>query len=53
MKLFFYNVHDTVKWDEIVLKHIPTNKMLVDPFTKLIARDVSKSYNRNLGLYRI
>ena len=34
-------------------KHIPTNEMVVDPFTKLIARDAFVRHVRSLGLCRM
>ena len=52
-EIHFHNVRNMVKRDNVILKHIPTNKMMVDLLTKPIIKDVFKSHKRNLGLRRI
>ena len=37
----------------MVLKHIPTNEMVADPFTKPITRDAFVKHVRSLGLCRV
>ena len=39
--------------NEVVLKHIPTNEMVADPFTKPIAKDAFVKHLRSLGLCRM
>ena len=29
-----------IKHDKVIMKHFPTNKMLTDPMTKLIPKDI-------------
>ena len=42
-----------VAHNEVVLKHISTRLMIVDPLTKPIERDVFQAHVRSLGLRRI
>ncbi|XP_043716171.1 secreted RxLR effector protein 161-like [Telopea speciosissima] len=48
----YHYTRDMVAQGEVVLKHISTYNMLVDPLTKPIARDVYLVHIRNLGLRR-
>ena len=36
--------------EEVILRHISTSRMVVDPLTKLIARHVYQAHVRSLGL---
>ena len=38
---------------EVILQHISTSRMVVDPLTKVIARDAFQAHVRSLGLCRI
>ena len=38
---------------EVILQHISTSRMVADPLTKAIARDVFQAHVRSLGLCRI
>ena len=42
-----------VAHNEVVLKHISTSLIIVDPLTKPIGRDVFQAYVTSLGLRRI
>ena len=46
-------VRDIVAKKEVILKYISTHRMVADPFTKPIPRDVFLSHVRALGLRRI
>ncbi|CAA7036896.1 unnamed protein product [Microthlaspi erraticum] len=46
-------VRDIVAKKEVVLKYISTHRMVVDPFTKPIPRDVFLAHVGALGLRRI
>ena len=46
-------VRDIVAKKEVILKYISTHKMVADPFTKPIPRDVFNVHVRALGLRRI
>ena len=49
-----YNfVREMITQNEVALKHIPTNEMVVDPFTKPVARDAFVRLVRSLGLCRM
>ena len=39
--------------NEVVLKHVSTSLMIVDPLKKPIGRDVFQAHVRSLGLRRI
>ena len=48
-----YNfVRDIVAQNQVILKHIPTSRMVADPLTKPIARDVYIGHVKALGLRR-
>ena len=53
IEICFHNVCNMVKRDEVILRYIPTNRMLVDLMTKPIPRYIFKSRIKNLGLLRI
>lgn len=38
--------------NKVILQHISTSHMVIDPLTKLIPKDVFKAYVMELGLYR-
>lgn len=44
---------DMVAQKEVVIEHIPTGKMIADPLTKPIARDLFLAHFRGLGLRRV
>ena len=46
-------IRDMITHNEVVLKHISTNLMIVDPLTKPIGRDVFQAHVKSLGLHRI
>ncbi|KAL1209293.1 Retrovirus-related Pol polyprotein from transposon TNT 1-94 [Cardamine amara subsp. amara] len=46
-------VRDIVAKKEVILKYISTHKMVADPFTKAIPRDVFNAHVRALGLRRV
>ena len=49
-----YNfVREMITQNEVALKHIPTNEMVADPFTKLVASDAFVRHVRSLGLCRM
>ena len=52
IKRRYHFVQDAIMTKEIVIKYILTNKMIVDPLTKLIHRDVFKYHMLSLGLHR-
>lgn len=43
-------MRDAIKKKEVVIKYIPTNKMIVDPLTKPIARGAFRAHMKSLGL---
>lgn len=49
----YHYIINMVMQKEVVLKHMFTNCMVVDPITKSIARDASTACVRNLGLCRL
>ena len=53
IQIRYHFVRDMITQNEVVLKHIPTNEMVVDPFTKPIARDAFMKHVRSLGLCRM
>ena len=53
IQIRYHFVGDMITQNEVVLKHIPTNEMVVDPFTKPIARDAFVKHVRSLGLCRM
>ena len=53
IQIRYHFVREMITQNEVVLKHIPTNEMVADPFTKSIARDAFVRHVRSLGLCRI
>jgi hypothetical protein len=49
----YHYIRDMVAQKEMVLKHISTSQMIVDPFTKPIARDAFQTHVKSLGLRRM
>ena len=49
----YHYIRDMVAQKEVVLKHLSTSRMVADPLTKPIARDVFEAHVRNLGLRRL
>ena len=49
----YHYIRDMVVHNEMVLKHISTSPMIVDPLTKPIGRDVFQAHVKSLGLCRI
>ncbi|KAK2985541.1 hypothetical protein RJ640_006428 [Escallonia rubra] len=50
--LRYHFIRALVAQGEVSMKHIPTGKMVADPLTKPIARDVFLSHIRSMGLRR-
>ncbi|KAK2993950.1 hypothetical protein RJ640_000548 [Escallonia rubra] len=50
--LRYHFIRTLVAQGEVSMKHIPTGRMVADPFTKPIARDVFLSHIRSMGLRR-
>ncbi|KAK2972779.1 hypothetical protein RJ640_029704 [Escallonia rubra] len=50
--LRYHFIRTLVAQGEVSMKHIPTGRMVADPLTKPIARDVFLSHIRSLGLRR-
>ena len=53
IQIRYHFVRDLITQNEVFLKHIPTNEMVVDPFTKPIARDAFVRHVRSLALCRM
>ena len=53
IQIRYHFIRDMITQKEVVLKHIPTNEMVADPFTKPIARDAFVKHVRSLVLCRI
>ena len=49
----YHFIRDMITQNEAVLKHIPTNEMVANPFTKPIVRDAFVKHVRSLGLCRM
>ena len=49
----YHFIRDMVVQGEVVMKHISTGSMVVDPLTKPIARDVFQSHVGSMGLNRM
>ena len=45
-------IRDLIAQKDVILKHIPTSHMVVDPLTKLIPRDAYLTYVKSLRLQR-
>ncbi|KAK2990487.1 hypothetical protein RJ640_011654 [Escallonia rubra] len=50
--LRYHFIRTLVAQGEVSMKHIPTSRMVADPLTKPIARDVLLSHIRSMGLRR-
>ncbi len=48
----FYYIQEMTRPDEVTLRHISTARIVVDPLTKPIAKDIFQIHVRSLGLYR-
>ena len=53
IQIRYHFVRDMITQNEVVLKHISTNEMVADPFTKPIAMDAFVRHMRSLGLCRM
>ena len=53
IQIRYYFVRHMITQNEVVLKHIPTNEMVVDLFTKPTAMDAFVRHVRYLGLCRM
>ena len=53
IKIIYHFIRDMITQNEVVMKHIPTNEIVEDPFTKPIARDAFVRHVRSLGLCRM
>ncbi|KAL0317375.1 UNVERIFIED_CONTAM: Retrovirus-related Pol polyprotein from transposon TNT 1-94 [Sesamum angustifolium] len=49
----YHFIRDSIAQGEVVLRHIPTNDMIVDPFTKPLSRDAFHRHVSSMGLRRI
>ncbi|KAL0431869.1 UNVERIFIED_CONTAM: Retrovirus-related Pol polyprotein from transposon TNT 1-94 [Sesamum radiatum] len=49
----YHFIRDSVAQGEVVLRHIPTNDMIADPFTKPLRRDAFHRHVSSMGLRRI
>lgn len=49
----FHYIREMTRLGEVTLRHISTTRMVADPLTKPINRDVFLTPVRNLGLHRI
>ncbi|KAL0412985.1 UNVERIFIED_CONTAM: Retrovirus-related Pol polyprotein from transposon TNT 1-94 [Sesamum radiatum] len=50
--IYHFN-RDSIAEGEVVLRRIPTNDMIVDPFTKPLRRDAFHRHVSSMGLHRI
>ena len=46
-------IRDIITQNEVILKYLPTQEMIVDPFTKPISRDMFSTHVRSLRLRRL
>ena len=53
IEINYHFIRDTVARGEVVMKHISTGSMVVNPLTKPIARDVFQSHVDSKGLHRM
>jgi hypothetical protein len=53
IELRYHYIRDMVSQGEVILQHISTSSMGVDPLTKPIARDLFFSHTKSIGLHRI
>ncbi|KAL0457335.1 UNVERIFIED_CONTAM: Sugar transporter ERD6-like 16 [Sesamum latifolium] len=49
----YHFIRDSIAQGEVVLRHIPTNDMIADPFTKPLRRDAFHRHVSSMGLHRI
>ena len=48
----YHYVKDMVAQGELTLKYVSTHDMIVDPFTKVVSREVFDRHVKSLGLHR-
>ena len=53
IEIKYHFIRDMVARGEVVMKHISTRSMVVDPLTKPIARNVFQSHVGSVGLRRM
>ena len=53
IQIIYHCVKDMTTQNKVVLRHIPTSKMVAYPFTKPIAKDAFVRHAKSLGLCRI
>ena len=53
IKKRYHYIRDVIIEKDVVLKHISTSNMVVDPLTKPIDRDIFVKHVRSLGLCRM
>ena len=53
IQIRYHFVRDMITQNEVVLRHIPMSKMVVDPFTEPIERDAFVRHAKSLSLCRI
>ncbi|KAL0281833.1 UNVERIFIED_CONTAM: Retrovirus-related Pol polyprotein from transposon TNT 1-94 [Sesamum angustifolium] len=49
----YHFIRDSIVQGEVVLRHIPTNDMIANPFTKPLSRDAFHRHVSSMGLRRI
>ncbi|KAL0421930.1 UNVERIFIED_CONTAM: Retrovirus-related Pol polyprotein from transposon TNT 1-94 [Sesamum latifolium] len=49
----YHFIRDSIAQGEVILRHIPTNDMIADPFTKPLRRDAFHRHMSSMGLRRI
>ena len=53
IKMRYHYIREAITEQDVILKHIYTNFMVVDPLTKPISRDAFVRHVRSLGLCRM
>jgi len=53
IKMRYHYIREAITEQDVILKHISTNSMVADPFTKPIVRDAFVRHVRSLGLCRM
>jgi hypothetical protein len=53
IELQYHYIRDMISQGEVILQHIFTSNMVVDPLIKPIARDLFFSHAKSMGLSRI
>ena len=53
IEFLYHYIRDIVSQGEVILQHIFTSSMVVDPLTKPITRDLFFSHTKNMVLHRI